>query len=166
MPICIPKIKVRYQSINEILRIKEYWNLIVREPFLSITWEIDFSQACGFCRMSKDHKNFRFTPIPDKANDLIYFKSPKNIVFWSFLTSYFSRKSSPVTCNWIWTAKTILNLSKNKQANSEKAYGQMGGRTDYTADGQMEGQTLFHRTLLAMFTYPTWEITKDVSDQT
>ena len=32
--------KVINQSINEILTIKKYWNLIGREPFLSITWEL------------------------------------------------------------------------------------------------------------------------------
>ena len=72
MPIYIPKIKVRYQSINEILLIKEYWNFIGQEPFLAITWEPDFSQACSFHRILKDHKNFRFSQIPDKNNDLIF----------------------------------------------------------------------------------------------
>ena len=66
--------KVRYQSIHEILTIKEYWNLIRQEPVLAITWETDFSQTCSFHRILKDHKNFRFTPIPDKVNDLIFFK--------------------------------------------------------------------------------------------
>ena len=68
--------------------IKEYWNLIVREPFLSLTWELDFSQACSFRRMSMNHKNFDFTQIPDKTNDVIFFKSPKTMFlghFWPFL---------------------------------------------------------------------------------
>ena len=52
IPIYMPKIKARYQSINEILTIKEYWNLIGRETFRAITWETDFSQACSFHRMS------------------------------------------------------------------------------------------------------------------
>ena len=34
--------------------------------------------------MLKNHKTFRFTPIPDKANDFIFLKSPKNIVFGPF----------------------------------------------------------------------------------
>ena len=42
--------------------IKEYWNLIGWEPFLAMTWEPDFSQACSFCRMFRNHKNFHFTP--------------------------------------------------------------------------------------------------------
>ena len=68
--------------------IKEYWNLIGQEPFLSLTWEIDFSQACSFYRMLMDHKNFDFTQIPDKTNDIIFLKSPKAMFlghFWSFL---------------------------------------------------------------------------------
>ena len=48
MPIYIPKTKFRYQSINDILTIKEYWNLIGWESLLSITWESCFSQACSF----------------------------------------------------------------------------------------------------------------------
>ena len=81
-------LKVRYQSINKMLMIKEYWNLIGRDPFLAITWELDVSQACSFCRMLMDYKNFRLTPIPGKTNDLIFLKSPKNLVlgkFWLFL---------------------------------------------------------------------------------
>ena len=69
----IPKNKLRYQSIHEILTIKEYWNLIRQEPVLIITWELDFSRICSFHRILEDHKNFRFTPIPDKANDVIFF---------------------------------------------------------------------------------------------
>ena len=34
-----------------------------------------------------NHKNFRFTQIPDKTNDMVFLKSPKTIIdhFWSFL---------------------------------------------------------------------------------
>ena len=66
MTIYIPKIKVKYLSISEILTIKEYWNLIDREELLAITWEPDFSQLCSFHRILMNHKNFRFTQIPDK----------------------------------------------------------------------------------------------------
>ena len=63
------------------MTIKEYWNLIRWEPVLAITWEQDFSQAYSFHIMLKDHKNLHFTPIPDEANDLIFLKSTKNLVF-------------------------------------------------------------------------------------
>ena len=63
-------------NIREILTIKEYWNLIRQEPFLAITWEPDFSQACSFRRMLMNHNNFHFTQIPDKTN------------FWPFLVIF------------------------------------------------------------------------------
>ena len=66
--------------------IKQYWNLIGQEPFLSLTWELDFSQACSFRRMLMNHNNFHFTQIPDKTNDMIFLKSPKNHVLGPFLT--------------------------------------------------------------------------------
>ena len=38
-----------------------------------------------FCyRMLKDYKKFRFAPIPDKNNDLIFLKSPKTLLFGPF----------------------------------------------------------------------------------
>ena len=78
----MPKFRVRYWSKSEILTIKEYWNLIGWEPFLAITWEPDFSQACSFCRMLMNHKNFHFTKLPDKNDDVIFLKSPK-AMFWA-----------------------------------------------------------------------------------
>ena len=39
---------------------KEYWNLINQELFLSLTREVDFVQACSFRRMLMHHKNFDF----------------------------------------------------------------------------------------------------------
>ena len=71
--------------------IKEYWNLIGQEPFLSLTSELDFSQACSFYRMLMDHKNFDFTQIPDKTNYIIFLKSPKTMFsghFWPFLPDW------------------------------------------------------------------------------
>ena len=159
MYIYIPKIKVRYQSITELLTIKEYWNLIDRELFLSITWEPDFFQSCSFWRMLEDHNNFHFTLIPDKTNDLIFLKCPKNLVFgpfWPFLTSFFSKKSCSVTCNWIWTPNTILSFRKKQMSQFWENL-----RTDYRTDGQMQGQTLFHRTFLAMSGCLTRETTKE-----
>ena len=88
MLIYMPKIKIRYYSISEILKIKEYWNLIGREPFLAITSEPDFSQACIFHRMLMNQKNFHFTQIPDKTNDVIFSKSPKNL-FWGHFWPFF-----------------------------------------------------------------------------
>ena len=89
MPIYIPNIKVRYQSINEILKIKRYWNIFGREPFLAIiTWKAYFSQICSFCRMVKDHKQLLFYNNYGQKKDLIFLKSPKNFLFWPFLTIF------------------------------------------------------------------------------
>ena len=55
---------------------------------MAITWEQDFFQACSFRRMLMNHKNFHFTQIPDKTNDVILLKSPKTMFlgyFWPFL---------------------------------------------------------------------------------
>ena len=68
--------------------IKEYWNLIGQEPILSLTWELDFCEASSFRRMLMNHKNFAFTQIPDKINDVIFLKRQKNMFlghFWPFL---------------------------------------------------------------------------------
>ena len=68
--------------------IKEYWNLIGQEPFLAITRELDLSQACSFRRMLMNQKNFHFTQVPDKNNDVIFLKTPKTMFsghFWPFL---------------------------------------------------------------------------------
>ena len=86
--------------------IKEYWNLIGREPFSSITWELDFSQAYSFPRRLMNHKNFHFTQSPDKNNNDIFLKSPKTMFldhFWPFLPYEDSfQKNSAVTYNYIW----------------------------------------------------------------
>ena len=93
------------KSINEIMTIKEYWNLIGQEPFLAITCEPDFSQACSLCRMLINHKNFCFTQIPDKTNNVI-FQSPKTLFcghFWQFLVTF---------APWGFFTKKNLALSK------------------------------------------------------
>ena len=59
-------------SISEILAIKEYWNLIGRQPFLAITWEPGISQAFSSRRMLMNRKNFHLTQILDKTNDMIF----------------------------------------------------------------------------------------------
>ena len=70
------------------MTIKEYWNLTGQEPSSAITWEPDFSQACSFRRMLRNHKNFHFTQIQDNTNDMIFLKSLETMFldhFWPFL---------------------------------------------------------------------------------
>ena len=131
-PIYVPKIEVRYSSINEILTIKEDWNLIGREKILAITWEPDFSQTCSFRRILMNHKNFCFTQIPDKHNNMIFLKSPKLLFldhFWPFLVifaqwRFFFKKLGSVTHNYIhnplhtccetdgWSSMILFDLLK------------------------------------------------------
>ena len=88
---CLSTCQKSKSDISEILTIKEYWNLIGEEPFLAITWGPDFFQACSFHRMLMNHKNFRFTQIPDKNNNMIFLKSSKTLFwghFWAFLVTF------------------------------------------------------------------------------
>ena len=64
--------------------IKEYLNLIGREPFLSLTLVLYFCQAFSFRRMLMNHKNFGFTQIPDKTKDVVFLKSPKAMFLGHF----------------------------------------------------------------------------------
>ena len=129
----MPKIKVRYESIHEILTIKEYWNLIRPQPILAITWEPDFSQTCSFYRILKDHKNFHFIPIPDKANHLIFKKVRKILFFGPFWHSFF-QKILLYHIQLNVAPNTILSFRKNKWANSEKTCEYTIGRTDRCKD--------------------------------
>ena len=113
MPVYMPKIKVRHHSISETLTITEYWNLIGRGPFLAITWELYFFQACSFRRMLMNHKNFHFTQKSDKTNDVILLKSTKTMLWgqsWPFLFIFargnFFKKSGSVTHD-IWVPNTM-----------------------------------------------------------
>ena len=98
----MPKIKVRYYSITEILTIQKYRNLIGWVTFLAITWEPDFSQACNFRTMLMNHRNFHFTQIPDKTNDVFFFLKCPKTMFWAIFDHFghfcpmriFSKKSS------------------------------------------------------------------------
>ena len=67
MPIYIPKIKARYQFIDEILKFQEYWNFCTRAIF-GHNMRTRFFPGMQFLENVKDHKNFRATSIPDKTN--------------------------------------------------------------------------------------------------
>ena len=90
---CLPTCQKSKSDINLLVK---YWRLknteiSLAKPFLAITWEQDFSQACSFHRMLMNHKNFHFTQIPDKTNDAIFLKSPKTMFwghFWQFLVIF------------------------------------------------------------------------------
>ena len=135
-PLCLSAFQKSKTDINLFMkywRFIEYWNLISWEPFLAITWEPDFSQACSFCRILKDNKNFRFTPTPDKTNDLFFLKSPKTsfLALFDHFWHHFFQNSLSLS----HITSTILSFRKNYWANSEKTYGQTMGWTDGWKDG-------------------------------
>ena len=76
------------KSKLDINLLAKYWRLKNTEISLAELWESDFSQACSFRRILMNHKNFHFTQIPDKTNDVIFLKSLKTMFlghFWPFL---------------------------------------------------------------------------------
>ena len=87
--------------------IKEYWILIGWEPFLAVTWEHDFFQACSFRRMLMNHKNFHFTQISDKTNDVIFLKSPKTM-FWAIFDNFWLFLPDGEFSQNIWLYHTYL----------------------------------------------------------
>ena len=139
MPIYMPKIKVRYYSIREILTIKEYWNLIGWKPFLAITWETDFSQAYSFRIMLMNHRNSHFTQISDKTNDGIFLKSPETMFlghFWPFLPNgnFFQK---------IWLCHIQLYKGPEHHVMFQKktmSQFQENLRTDRRTDRRMDGR--------------------------
>ena len=115
--------------------IKEYWNLIGWEPFLSLTWELDFSQACSFRSKLMNHKNFDFTQIPDKANDMIFLKSLKTMSFghfWPFLPDGDFFRKIQLCHTQLYMAPNIKLMSeKNNQPIPRKLTGRRKeGQTD------------------------------------
>ena len=78
-------------QIPDINLLVKYWwfkNAHWLRAIFAFTLELDFSQACNFLRMLMKHKNFDFTQIPGKNNDVIFLKSPKTMFlgyFWPFL---------------------------------------------------------------------------------
>ena len=108
------------KSKSDINLLMKYWRLKNNKISWKITWEPDFSQPCSFCRMLMNHKNFRFTQIPDKTNDAVFLNSPRTLFwdhFWSFLVTFaqwrFFPKNPAVTHNYIWAPNTMLSFRKN-----------------------------------------------------
>ena len=61
------------------------YNKIMKADWLrASTWESDFSQACSLCRMLMNHKNFCFTQIPDKTDDVNFLKSSQTLFLGHF----------------------------------------------------------------------------------
>ena len=70
--------------------------------------------------MLKNHKCFHSTQFPDKANDLIYFKSPKTVIgsffnhFWSFSPNGdFTKKFLTLSCTSPYGPLITSQVSEN-----------------------------------------------------
>ena len=105
--------------------------------------EPDFSQACSFCRMLMNHKNFHFTQIPDKTNNVIFLKSPKAMFLGHFLTIFalwgFFPKKIRLSHATIYGPLTSCKISKkNKNKKNELISRKLMNRRK---GGQKEGQT-------------------------
>ena len=69
--------------------------------------------------MLVNHKNFHFTQIPDKTNNVIFVENPKTMFldhFWPFLVIFarwgFFPKNPAVTHNYISAPNTMLSFRK------------------------------------------------------
>ena len=67
--------------------------------------------------MLMNRKNFHFTQIPDKINDVIFLKRLKTMflgLFWPFLPDGdFFQKNLAATHNYIWVPNTMKSFRKN-----------------------------------------------------
>ena len=82
---CLSTCKKSKSDINVSVK---YWRLKNTKIPLA---ESHFFEVGIFHRMSMNHKNFRFTQIPDKTNSMIFLKSPKTLFwdhFWPFLVIF------------------------------------------------------------------------------
>ena len=124
-----------YYSISNILTIKEYSNLTGWEPFSAITWEPDFSQACSFCSMLMSHRNYHFTKIPDKTNDVIFLKSSETMFLGHLcpMRIFFHK---------IWLSHTTIYGLLTPCQVSEKTYEPVPRKTTHR---QKNGEILFYR---------------------
>ena len=94
------------KSKSDINLLVKYWWLKNTEISLAEShfW-LYFSQACSFHRMLMNQKNFHFTQIPDKINDVIFLKSPKPR-FWATFAHFWSILPNGDFFKKIWLCHT------------------------------------------------------------
>ena len=61
------------------------------------------------------HKNFRFTQIPDKTNDMIFLKCPKTM-FWAIFDHFWSFLPDGDFFQKIWLCLTQLYMDAKHHA--------------------------------------------------
>ena len=102
---------------------QNFWAQIGPFPQMRIFENQIFSQGCSFCRMLMNQKNFHFTQIPGKTNDIIFLKSPKtkNHVFEPFLTIFarwgFFPKNPALSHTTIYGPLTTMLTKFQKKTN-------------------------------------------------
>ena len=89
--------------------------------------------------MLKNHNCFHYTRFPDKANDLIYLKSPKTVIgsffdhFWSFSPNGdFTKKIPTLSCTSPYGPLIPPQVSEkfNEPIPRKRMDGRMDRRTD------------------------------------
>ena len=84
----VPFIHAHHHAKNQSQVLIYQWNIynkIMKADWSrASTWESDFSQACSLCRMLMNHKNFCFTQIPDKTDDVNFLKSSQTLFLGHF----------------------------------------------------------------------------------
>ena len=96
--------------------------------------------------MLMNHKNFHFTQISDNTNDVIFLKSPKTIIFGSFLTIFgqfcpMGIFSNPK--NLALSHKAIYGPPTPRSVSEKTNYPIPTKPMDRQKDRQKDGQTLF-----------------------
>ena len=116
---CLPTSQKSKSDIN--LLVKYWWfkntEISLAESHFFLYLKTRFFPGMQLCRMLMNHKKFGITQIPHKTNDVIFLKSPKTM-FWTifdhfYLIGIFSKNSSAVTHNYIWTPNIMLSFRKN-----------------------------------------------------
>ena len=102
--------------------------------------------------MLMNHKNFYFTQIPDKTNDVIFLKKSKDHVFGPFLTIFGHFCLMGIFFQKIQLSHTQLYMGPQHHAKLKKRL-MTQYRENLWTDGRTErrtdGQTLLYRTFLA-----------------
>ena len=94
------------KSKSDINLLVKYWRL--KNTEMSLAWEPDFSQACSFRRMLMNHKNFRFTQIPDKT------KKVQKPCFWAIFDHFWSFLPDGDFFQKVWLSRTLIYMDPKK----------------------------------------------------
>ena len=108
---------------TDINLLMKYWQLQNIETLMAETYFGPYNWIWD------DHNNFRFTPIPNKTNDLIFLKKFESPIFVPFVAIFgnfclmgiFSQKSSLNTSGPYWTLISAPPRESNKRDHKKKS---------------------------------------------